>query len=682
MRSSWRPSAITAAVTGRNWRWLPALLFLWAAAPAWAGHSLELRIGSVEHPQARIKAIHLQLALPRTADRQPGRFSAEAVSLGKQDFGPVQLDCGHVELALPRLSCVDAHLALQHPELGDLALRGALHHAPGETRAELQGTINDSPARLQLRLHAGGASVQLQLESMAADRLAELLPGSGWALAGLVDASLSAELDPSGTLTGTLVLGLRELDLSSPDGRIATEALGLTAIVGLQGDAREQRGTLRLLSRGGLAYVDPVLLDLDSRPGNLLANLIHRDGRIWLEQLRWRQPGLLQAHGQASLSWTPQPALHRLNLRVDEAALPDAYATFLQPFLIGTVLDSLDTSGQLSGELDVRDGQALSASMQLRQVIVDDRRERFALRGLEGGIAWVAEGPAPPSRLQWQGGQLYRITLGAGLLDAFAQGSVLRLRRPLTLPVEDGALRLASLQMEGLGSADFAVTLEGRLEPISLQALSRALDWPELQGTVSGSIPHVTYSNRQLALDDALQARLFDGTVNVDRFRLDDPLGRFPQLQADIRLRGLDLELITGTFAFGRITGRLDGDILGLELLGWEPVAFDARFRTPPGDRSTRRISQRAIENISDLGAGGTALLSGTILRFFDEFRYRQLGIRCVLRDEVCRMSGIRPEGDGYVLVQGSGVPRVDVIGFTETVSWPTLLEQLRAVTQ
>ncbi|MCC5857234.1 MAG: hypothetical protein JJT90_03695 [Ectothiorhodospiraceae bacterium] len=639
---------------------------------------MDLRIGQISHPQGSLQDVHVRLHQASGS----GSLSIARAQWGEQHIGPLELQCERLRIAPAALGCAGATLALEHPAVGALQLQGEVQHAMGETRSTLEGTIGGNPARLGLHVHAEGASVQLQLRDMDAATLTPLIPDPGWHTRGQMDLSLSADLHRHGTVTGTLVLTVRDLDLSNPDGSLAAEGLEFTAIAGLRGNRREQRGTLRLVGRSGLAYVDPLLMDLDAHPVSLLANMLHRDGRLWLEQLRVRQPGLLQAHGQASLSWAPTPTLHRLSLRIDEAMLPEAYTTFLQPFLIGTVLDSLDMTGRLGGELEISGNRPLHAAMWLQQVDVHDRRERFSLNGLDGRLVWAEDTPVPPSRLRWQQGRIYRIALGTGEAEAGLAGDGLRLRRPLVLPVEDGALRLDTLRLDGLGGPDFAATLEGRLEPISLEALSRALGWPELQGTVSGTIPRVTYRDRRLALDDALQARIFDGRMNVDRFRIDDPLGRFPQLQADVRLRGLDLELITGTFAFGRITGRLNGDILGLELLGWEPVAFDARFHTPEGDRSTRRISQRAIENISDLGAGGTALLSGTALRFFEDFRYRQLGIRCVLEDNVCRMSGLRPEGDGYILVQGSGLPRVDVIGFTREVSWPTLLEQLRAVTQ
>jgi len=68
-------------------------------------------------------------------------------------------------------------------------------------------------------------------------------------------------------------------------------------------------------------------------------------------------------------------------------------------------------------------------------------------------------------------------------------------------------------------------------------------------------------------------------------------------------------------------------------------------------------------------------------------FSYKQIGLRCVLKDDVCAMSGAGqaksgPMGRGYYLVRGSGLPRIDVVGFRDTVSWPSLVQQLAAITQ
>jgi hypothetical protein len=48
------------------------------------------------------------------------------------------------------------------------------------------------------------------------------------------------------------------------------------------------------------------------------------------------------------------------------------------------------------------------------------------------------------------------------------------------------------------------------------------------------------------------------------------------------------------------------------------------------------------------------------------------------LRGIVCTMSGLEPTDDGYTIVQGSGLPRLHVIGHQRQVDWPTLVKRLQ----
>ena len=43
-------------------------------------------------------------------------------------------------------------------------------------------------------------------------------------------------------------------------------------------------------------------------------------------------------------------------------------------------------------------------------------------------------------------------------------------------------------------------------------------------------------------------------------------------------------------------------------------------------------------------------------------------------------MSGLRSAGAGFTIVEGAGIPRLEVVGFNRNVDWPTLLERLAAV--
>jgi hypothetical protein len=120
----------------------------------------------------------------------------------------------------------------------------------------------------------------------------------------------------------------------------------------------------------------------------------------------------------------------------------------------------------------------------------------------------------------------------------------------------------------------------------------------------------------------------------------------------------------------------------GLELANWRAVKFDARVGSSPGSYS-KRISQRAVENIAALGGGSAAVaIQRTALRFFDEFGYSRIGWRCKLRNGVCEMSGLESRGDGYVIVEGGGVPAITVMGYNQAVDWEELISRLARVTR
>jgi hypothetical protein len=44
-------------------------------------------------------------------------------------------------------------------------------------------------------------------------------------------------------------------------------------------------------------------------------------------------------------------------------------------------------------------------------------------------------------------------------------------------------------------------------------------------------------------------------------------------------------------------------------------------------------------------------------------------------------MSGLQPSDDGYLIVDGRGLPHLKVIGHQRQVSWTTLVQRLQAAT-
>ncbi len=175
---------------------------------------------------------------------------------------------------------------------------------------------------------------------------------------------------------------------------------------------------------------------------------------------------------------------------------------------------------------------------------------------------------------------------------------------------------------------------------------------------------------------------MFDGTVEAKNLVLLDIFGKAPRVQADVVMQNLDLGLVTRTYSFGNITGRMDARIAGLELVNWQPLKFDARLESSAGDYP-RKISQAAVQNISALGgAGASAAIQRSVLRFFEQFGYDKLGWACKLQNGVCEMSGVEDRPPGYVIVKGGGIPAITVIGYNRRVEWQELLNRIKRVTQ
>jgi hypothetical protein len=201
-------------------------------------------------------------------------------------------------------------------------------------------------------------------------------------------------------------------------------------------------------------------------------------------------------------------------------------------------------------------------------------------------------------------------------------------------------------------------------------------------GTLAADIPSVTFTGERLDMNGKMTINAFDGTISVSSLALADMVGSSPRLSADVEMRRLDLALLTKTFKFGSMEGRIDADVQGLQLASWKPVAFDAKVVSSPGDYP-KKISQQAVQNISSLGgAGASAAIQRSFLQLFEQFGYQRLGLSCKLTGNVCEMSGIESTPEGYVIVKGGGVPAINVLGYNKQVGWSDLVERLSRITQ
>ncbi|MDX9767768.1 MAG: hypothetical protein RBT51_10545 [Ectothiorhodospiraceae bacterium] len=673
----------------RNLMWC-AMLGL-AGMPAFALERVTLSVGELRGPDWQLRAVALDVTV--AADDALGlSLRAVAVELpgGAGNIETLELNCPTLVVG-DGLACADAHLRLDYPgvdaapipfEFAMTGLRDLRFAMPPFGIAD--GTLALAAAGHPDRIEATATLRHLRPDALTGG-LAAMLADSGISAAGPVDAGVTAVLGFDGGRSLRLDATTPGLDFSDASGLRAAEKLVFDLGVQATQAAGVWRLESRLRLRGGALYVDPVFLEVPAA-GITLETVARwdearRDLRV--DRLRLRHPEVLDAQLSAAMTVDPAaPAdavLHTATVKVDDGRLAGLYGSYLQPFLIGSALDDLEAVGRLSAELRLEGGQPSALRVALNEVYMDDRKGRFGLYGMNADLDWQRRGADTHSTLRWQGGHVHRITLGATEMRLDGRGDVMRLAEETRLPVLDGALLLHELEVTGLPSGPMRMHFDGSLTPLGMEALTTALGWPVMSGTLAGVIPAVSYADGVLTVGGKLLVRAFDGVLTVGGLRMEDPFG-VPVLAADVELKGLDLEAVTRTFEFGRIEGRMDGHIRDLLLVGWQPARFEAWFGTPEGDRSRRRISQRAVDNLTSVGGGVGGALSTGFLRFFEDFSYGQLGLSCRLVGDVCEMDGVAPAGNGYYIVQGAGLPRIDVVGFTRQVAWKDLVNRLKNI--
>jgi len=359
--------------------------------------------------------------------------------------------------------------------------------------------------------------------------------------------------------------------------------------------------------------------------------------------------------------------------------LKPLFANFARPFLDETLLAASELSGRADVALQYRQGAMKALWVRLHNAALQDEQKRIVLQGLEANIPWLAD-TASQADVSFNEGVLWGVPITATQLQIDMRGLAFAIHKA-TLPIWGGKLELQDFELHKEAERwrwDFS----SMLSPISMKELSAALGWPEMHGELSGKIPKVSYRNKILKVDGKLSFSVFNGKVEANDIVLFDPFGQMPRFSGNLEMRNLDLDLLTHTFSFGNMQGRIDVSVNQLDLINWQAVSFAARVTSSPGYYS-KKISQRAVQNISALGgAGGAAALQRSFMRLFENFGYSQIGLSCVLKNSVCEMGGIAQGGEGYVIVSGGGIPAINVIGYNRRVDWNELLTRLKRVTQ
>ncbi len=678
------------------------------APSAFAVEGIYLQLGQISGPDWSAEALTLEL------DWQSGAIARYRMRVKKlthpvlsSPLKDIVIDCQQGVISDGHISCQKGWLHLPHPMLDEpqIPIRFQWRAATQTLELELS-RLHIAAGVLKVTLQSAPEGWRLNLEGRGLD-LAELHNLLTAYRLVAFDGELSGRVDLTATLAGVdespARLQWRAEVHAAAFADDSGEYLGETLSGSWQGSFAPQAqgwaGDTALILRQGELLTPYGYIGVEDQPLSVHARLMLSQQQLQVTGLQYDHPGILTFIASATLLRQPEWQLGALQLQTRPFAPQSLYQAYFLPILAESTLANLEWAGEVGVELSYQQGGAASLLLKLDDLHLAEapattdevieggeppprQRRRFALNGVNGLLNWTSGQPAVRSMLAWESGHLMEgITLGKTQLELQLHEKAATLLNPASIPVLDGSLVISvfNLTLESEPYFSFG----GALTPISMEALSQALGWLPLSGRLSGGIPKATYQNGLLLLEGAILVNLFEGQTIIRDLRIEDLFGVWPTLGANLELKDLDLEALTRTFSFGKITGKLEGRIDNLYLENWQPVSFDARFATPEQDKSRHRISQRAIENISNLGGSGmSGVLSRSFLGLFKTFGYARLGVSCRLENGVCEMEGVEAAAQGSYLVKGSGLPRIDIVGYNRRVDWALLIGKLADIAQ
>ena len=661
-----------ARLRRRGVAWGLALLALSVLASSTVGdQTLDLTLDSIDHPAVSAQQIGLRVD---DADQRHAVLRIGTLRLGDRKFSQVVIDCPAFRWEGQLIDC----------RRGELRAAGQKRPIPLTFSYEFATQALEVVATLgaaeRWRLTATGRSDKRRIEIGIENGDVESI--AGW-------VPQMAGLRAKGRLNGTVAwqgkgaagrldaaLRITEGAFSDALGTRAADRIGADLAVSAHQSGEAWNWRLQFAWDGGEALWAPWYFPAGGLRAELTGTYDPHAIRVTHGRLAMRDVGeaTFEAH------WARRAgAIERASFETGPIDLAAAAPLLIAPLLEQAAAPKLNLSGIVQGRGVIDSGRVIELDADLRGISAVEADQRFGLSGVTGPFVWRRDAPTTGA-LHVGGASFGEIALGGFDLPYRTRG--MRFAVPkLDIPVLDGRLVIdnAAAALEG---GNWRWQFGGSLYPVSMERLTEALGLPRMTGTMSASIPAVHHAESTITMDGALVIQVFDGYLSATDLKVIEPLGRVPRLQATLDARHIDLGQLTETFSFGSIAGYVDGYVKDMELAHWRPQKFDALITSSPGSYR-KRISQRAVQNISALGGGGAAAaIQRSFLGFFEEFGYDTLGLSCSLRRGVCAMGGVAPATNGYVIVKGGGLPSITVIGYNRDVDWDELVARLKRVTE
>ncbi len=619
------------------------------------------------------------------------KFKIAELNFSQQNFKNIKLECKNLQYTTQLISCPNGYLHISSDLIDKptIKLSFSYHLKTQQLKFNVeQLAIADGEVNIQAQSTNNNWQAKLNIHNIEFHQLLNIirkfidLP-SDLTIAGRSTFAIKATGDNNNLHNIVINATTNRFNFSHAEQSNIGENIAIKLNLNTklqQGKKFKIQGIIRL--NKGEIYIDPIYLNINKQPLNMAINLTWQPKKLKIHNLHLIQNNVLDLQSNANLKLKDKFAIETLSLRLKQTSIKKLYDNYIQGMLEeDSIFNQLKLQGKIKAQLNWQPNKRY-ALVKLYNIYLEDQKKRFGINKLHGKIQWHSNSQRYASHLYWSNAYIASsIKLGGSQLRASLVKNNIKLLAPFYQPIFDGAIQIQQFRLNNIGMENMNGQLRGAIKPISLSKISTALDIPKLNGNISGKIPWLNYGNQTIKIGGRLKMRIFDGEIVANDLTIKNLLNNIPELKTNIKINKLNLKTLTNITDFGEIQGQLSGYVRKLHLINWQAVSFDAHLANPLDDAIRHRISQKAIQNLSNLSGNlAVNIFSNSILKVFENFYYKRLGWGCRLRKGICYMNGVGKARKGYYIVKGGRLPRIDVIGYNKSVDWNQLLNRLKSI--
>jgi hypothetical protein len=241
----------------------------------------------------------------------------------------------------------------------------------------------------------------------------------------------------------------------------------------------------------------------------------------------------------------------------------------------------------------------------------------------------------------------------------------LRLLRAIDVKLYGGELHVPRLEGRDFFSPEPVLTLAMSADYFDVALITEELLGDRIAGAINADFSGITYRRGRWVTKGQLRTDVFGGSVEVTNLFAENLFSESRKVGFDFFFRDIDLEEMTRKIALGKMTGIIKGSIANFVMEYGQPARFFLDVESDSTKKVSQVISVAAVENLSILGTGSSAIssvLNSGIHKFFKEYPYSKIGVLCTLENDTFSVRGKIREGGKEYLVRRGLLRGIDVI--------------------